>query len=103
MRALVFFFATYFATAALAQQPATHQLKAGPKTVVWGYYSASAPPVLRVRSGDTVEVRIQAIRLAIPYSYNGFRPGSGFLPDEFPYSRIKIVPLDRDRMLAHFS
>src|SRR5439155_18418139 len=53
--------------------------------------------------GDTLEVRIQAIRLAIPYSYNGFRPGSGFLPDEFPYSRIKIVPLDRDRMVAHFS
>jgi acetamidase/formamidase len=158
MRALVVF----FATAALAQQPARHQLKASPKTVVWGYYSASAPPALRVRSGDTVEietlitnsparleaagvapdqiepslraiykevtdkgpgghiltgpvyiegaepgdtleVRIQGIRLAIPYSYNGFRPGSGFLPDEFPYSRIKIVPLDRDRMVAHFS
>ena len=158
MRALLFF----FAIAALAQQPTAHQLKAGPKTVVWGYYSASAPPALRVRSsdtveietlitnsparleaagvapdqiqpslrgiykevtdkgpgghiltgpvyiegaepGDTLEVRIQAIRLAIPYSYNGFRPGSGFLPDEFPYSRIKIVPLDRERMVAHFS
>ncbi|HYK16973.1 MAG TPA: acetamidase/formamidase family protein, partial [Bryobacteraceae bacterium] len=53
--------------------------------------------------GDTLEVRIQAIRLAIPYSYNGFRPGSGFLPDEFPYARTKIVPLDRDRMVAHFT
>ncbi len=53
--------------------------------------------------GDTLEVRIQSIRLAIPYAYNGFRPGSGFLPDEFPYSRMKIVPLDRDRMIARFS
>jgi acetamidase/formamidase len=148
--------------AALAQQPNTYKLKASPKTVVWGYYSATAAPALRVHSGDTVEmetlltnsparleaagvspgqiepalraiytevtdkgpgghiltgpvyiegaapgdtleVRIKEIRLAIPYAYNGFRPGSGFLPDEFPYSRIKIVPLDRERMIAHFS
>lgn len=53
--------------------------------------------------GDTLEVRIKEIRLAIPYAYNGFRPGSGFLPDDFPYSRIKIVPLDRERMIGHFS
>jgi len=148
--------------AASAQTSATYQLKATPKTIVWGYYSADAQPALRIHSGDTVEietvltsspnrlegagvpadqvepslraiykevtdkgpgghiltgpvyiegaeigdtleVRIQAIQLAIPYAYNGFRPGSGFLPDEFPYSRMKIVPLDRDRMVAHFS
>jgi acetamidase/formamidase len=150
------------AATALAQQPNAYKLKASPKTVVWGYYSATAAPVLRVRSGDTVEmetlitnsparleaagvppgqiepalraiynevtdkgpgghiltgpvyiegaapgdtleVRIKEIRLAIPYAYNGFRPGSGFLPDDFPYSRIKIVPLDRERMIGHFS
>src|SRR5260370_5781118 len=41
------------------QQPTaqTHQLKATPKTVAWGYYDASAKPVLRIRSGDTVEVQ----------------------------------------------
>ena len=150
------------AATALAQEPNAYKLKASPKTVVWGYYSATAAPVLRVRSGDTVEmetlitnsparleaagvppgqiepalraiynevtdkgpgghiltgpvyiegaaagdtleVRIKEIRLAIPYAYNGFRPGSGFLPDDFPYSRIKIVPLDRERMIGHFS
>jgi len=48
MRALVVFFVTFFATEALPQQPAAHHLKAGPKTVVWGYYSASAPPTLPV-------------------------------------------------------
>jgi acetamidase/formamidase len=53
--------------------------------------------------GDTLEVRILSIRLAIPYAYNGFRPGAGFLPDEFPYARMKIIPLDRDRMVARFS
>jgi len=141
---------------------ATYQLKPTPKTVTWGYYSATAAPVLRIHSGDTVEiqtlltssptrlaaagvpadqieqslreifdqvkdrgpgghiltgpvyvegaqagdvleVRIEAIRLAIPYAYNGFAPGRGFLPDDYPYGRIKIIPLDARRMVAHFA
>jgi len=36
---------------------AEHQLKATPKTVVIGHYSPDTPPVLRVQSGDTVEVQ----------------------------------------------
>src|SRR5579859_5432692 len=32
----------------------THHLPATPKTVAWGYYDAAAPPVLHIRSGDTV-------------------------------------------------
>ena len=52
--------------------------------------------------GDTLEVRILKIDLAIPYAYNGFRYGAGFLTDDFPYARMKIIPLDKDRMLAHF-
>ena len=141
---------------------ATYQLKPTPKTVTWGYYSATAAPVLRIHSGDTVEiqtlltssptrlaaagvpadqieqslrdifdqvkdrgpgghiltgpvyvdgaqpgdvleVRIKAIRLAIPYAYNGFAPGKGFLPDDYPYGRIKIIPLDARRRVAHFA
>src|ERR1044071_510642 len=38
-----------------AQQPL--QLKPTPKTVAWGYYDAATPPVIRVKSGDTVEVQ----------------------------------------------
>lgn len=53
--------------------------------------------------GDVLEVRIQKIDLAVPFAYNSFRPGSGFLPDEFPYARTKIIPLDRERMIAHFA
>jgi acetamidase/formamidase len=145
-----------------AEQHSTYQLKPTPKTVTWGYYTASAVPALRIHSGDTVEiqtlltsspkrlaeasvpaseieqslrdifdqvkdrgpgghiltgpvyvegaepgdvleVRIQAIRLAIPYAYNGFGPGRGFLPDDYPYGKIKIIPLDADRMIAHFA
>ena len=36
--------------------PHRHQLPATPATVAWGYYSADAKPVLRVTSGDTVDV-----------------------------------------------
>src|SRR5712664_2566016 len=40
-----------------AQPSATHTLKPTPKTVAWGYYDAKAAPVLRVKSGDTVEIQ----------------------------------------------
>jgi acetamidase/formamidase len=53
--------------------------------------------------GDTLEIRIEKIDLAIPYAYNGFRYGAGFLTDDFPYARMKIVPLDRTRMIANFA
>src|SRR5213594_76898 len=149
---------------------ATHQalaqeklmLKATPKTVAWGYYDAKAAPVLRVKSGDTVEVqtlitnspkrleeagvppdqieeslrditdqvkdkgpgahiltgpvyiegaetgdvlevRILGAKLAIPYAYNGFGPGRGFLPEDYPYPKMKIIPLDENRMIARFA
>src|SRR5260370_42167295 len=45
---------------ACAQQTwaqATYTLKPTPKTVAWGYYDAKAAPVLRVKSGDTVEIQ----------------------------------------------
>ena len=52
--------------------------------------------------GDTLEVRIVKIDLAIPYAYNGFRYGVGFLTDDFAYPKVKIVPLDAKRMIGHF-
>jgi len=53
--------------------------------------------------GDTLEIRIKKITLAIPYAYNGFRYGAGLLTDEFPYARTKIIPLDREHMVANFA
>lgn len=53
--------------------------------------------------GDVLEVKILAIKLAIPYAYNAFGPGRGYLPDDYPYSKIKIIPLDEQRMVAKFA
>jgi TonB family protein len=42
-------------TTKLSAQQATYTLKPTPKTVAWGYYDAKTPPVLPVKSGDTLE------------------------------------------------
>src|SRR5262245_17816586 len=163
-RLLVLCALALFSASANAQQAPegnSHVLKPTPKTVAWGYYAATTPPALRIKSGDTVEVhnlitstpprlegagvkpdqiepslraifttvtdkgpgghiltgpiyvegaeagdvlevRIQSIKLAIPYSYTAFRPGAGFLPEDFAYSKMKIIPLDEKRMVGKF-
>jgi acetamidase/formamidase len=53
--------------------------------------------------GDVLEVRIQKIQIDVPWACNSFGAGRGFLPDDFPYSRTKIIPLDRQNMLADFA
>lgn len=53
--------------------------------------------------GDTLEIHIRKIELAIPYAYNAFRYGAGYLSDEFPYARMKIIPLDKTAMTAAFA
>ncbi len=39
-----------------AQGPVVHRLPATPETVAFGHYDPTSPPVLRIRSGDIVEV-----------------------------------------------
>ncbi|MGH9355904.1 MAG: acetamidase/formamidase family protein [Terriglobia bacterium] len=53
--------------------------------------------------GDVLEVKIKAIHLAVPYAVNVIRPGSGLLPDEFPYMRLKVTPIDEAANVAKFS
>ena len=53
--------------------------------------------------GDVLEIRIDRIDLAIPYSYNAFRYGAGLLTDDFLVGRTKIVPLDTRTMTAAFA
>jgi acetamidase/formamidase len=42
---------------ALSVYAADLHLKATPATVAWGYYWSAAKPVLRIKSGDTVEIQ----------------------------------------------
>ena len=42
--------------AAQTTAPKTHRLEATPSTVAYGYYWADAPPVLRIASGDIIDV-----------------------------------------------
>jgi acetamidase/formamidase len=44
------------AASAAAHAPKTHRLEATPATVAYGYYWADAPPVLRIDSGDIIDV-----------------------------------------------
>src|SRR5437667_3651762 len=142
-------------------RPKVHVLKPTPKTVLWGYYDAASKPVLKIKSGDTVEVqtllagtperlqsaflpaeevepalrdivkevkdkgpaghiltgpiyiegaepgdtlevRIKEIKLAIPYGYTGFVPKRGVLPEDFDRTRMRIIRLDEKRMVGHF-
>ncbi len=53
--------------------------------------------------GDVLEVRILRIRPKIAYAYNGFSPGRGFLPEEFPKGRTVIIPLDAEHGIARFA
>src|SRR6202162_4707211 len=66
-----------------AQQ--TYQLKPTPKTVAWGYYDASTPPVLRIKSGDTVEV--QTLITSTPARLEG----AGVKPEDVELSLRDIV------------
>jgi acetamidase/formamidase len=44
------------ATASAQTQPKTHRLEATPATVAYGYYWSEAKPVLRIASGDIIDV-----------------------------------------------
>lgn len=142
--------------------PATYHLSASPKTVTWGYFDPTTPPVLRIHSGDivevdtlpgggsaaleaaglprnqmqpalleverevkdrgevphiltgpiwidgaepgdTLEVKLVSIEPAVPYAWNSFTPGRGFLPDDFPYAHFKLTRLDLTRRVARFA
>src|SRR6516162_9500382 len=53
--------------------------------------------------GDVLEVQIQRIDIDVPFACNSFGPGRGFLPNDFPYARTKVIPLDLARMTGEFA
>ncbi|MEH6407929.1 MAG: acetamidase/formamidase family protein [Leeuwenhoekiella sp.] len=52
--------------------------------------------------GDVLEVKVKSIELAIPYGYNAIGQ-SGFLSDEIFERKIRIIPLDKEKMIGHFN
>lgn len=69
---------------------AEHQLKATPKTVVIGHYSPGTPPVLRIQSGDTVEIQTVS---GSPVSLEAV----GIRKDEIPAALYAIQAEVKDR------
>ncbi|NYF81189.1 acetamidase/formamidase family protein [Granulicella arctica] len=59
--------------------------------------------IAEAEPGDILEVRIQKIQIDVPFACNSFGPGRGFLPNDFPYGRTKIIPLDRTAMTGDFA
>jgi len=59
--------------------------------------------VAEAEVGDVLEVQVIKIDLDTPFACNHFRPGSGFLPNDYPYFKSKIIPLDREKMVANFA
>ena len=53
--------------------------------------------------GDVLEIRILKVAIDVPFACNSFGAGRGFLPNDFPYSRTKLIPLNREHMTAQFA
>jgi acetamidase/formamidase len=68
-----------------------------------GHILTGPVAIAEAEPGDVLEVRIQKINIDAPFACNSFGAGRGFLPDDFPYSRTKIIPLDRQKMTADFA
>jgi acetamidase/formamidase len=44
--------------------------------------------------GDVLEVKIVGFEFLHPYGVSGFIPGSGTLPEDFPYAKFRLVRFD---------
>ncbi len=67
-----------------------------------GHILTGPVAVAEAEPGDVLEVRVRKISIEAPFACNSFGVGRGFLPDDFPYGRTKIIPLDRAKMTADF-
>ena len=68
-----------------------------------GHILTGPVAIAEAEPGDVLEVQILKVDLDVNFACNGFGVGRGFLPMEYPYSRGKIIPLDRQKMIAHFA
>ena len=68
-----------------------------------GHILTGPVDIAEAEPGDVLEVQILKIGIDVPFACNGFGAGRGFLPNDYPYGRRKIIPLDREKMIAHFA
>ena len=68
-----------------------------------GHILTGPVAIAEAEPGDVLKVEIVAIHLDTDFACNGFGLHRGFLPMEFPYSRQRIIPLDREKMIGHFA
>lgn len=68
-----------------------------------GHILTGPVAIAEAEPGDVLEVQILKIDIDAPFACNGFGPGRGFLPDDYPYGKTKIIPLDRGRMIGKFA
>jgi acetamidase/formamidase len=68
-----------------------------------GHILTGPVDIAEAEPGDVLEVQIQNIDIDVPYACNGFAPGRGFLPNDFPYARMKMMPLDLAHNVAKFA
>ncbi len=68
-----------------------------------GHILTGPVAIAEAEPGDVLEVQIQKVDIDVPYACNGFGPGRGFLPNDFPYARTKVIPLNRESMTAEFA
>jgi acetamidase/formamidase len=84
-------------------QPELKEINEGVKERGPGGHILTGPIFIEgAEPGNVLEVRIKKITLDVPYACNSFGAGRGFLPDDFPYSRSKVIPLDREHMIGQF-
>src|SRR5690349_21057321 len=67
-----------------SRAPRTHRLEATPATIAYGYYWAEAKPVLRIASGDIVDVDT-----LLTNSPNGLQRAG--VPDDKIQSSLKAI------------
>jgi acetamidase/formamidase len=53
--------------------------------------------------GDALELQIGGFEYLHPYGVSGFIPGSGTLPDDFPYAKFQLVRFDARAGTAAFA
>jgi acetamidase/formamidase len=53
--------------------------------------------------GDVVEVRMLDFELLHPFGLSYFVPGSGTLPEDFPYTYLRVTEVDVERSTAQFA